>query len=349
MRAILAIDRERMLDDRPALTAIARGLAEAGIQQTHVIAQSATPSPPLLEDVDVVQVPMPLRWTRRAAELDTAAQALSKSPVDVLFFSGDAASRTARELATRLEVPIACDVWRRDQVESARRTPFVDTWIARSEVLAGGLRDSLQHGTVITARPPIEAGSVARLPDTRPSLVMLDPGGPRKHGAEMIEALASVLSTRPDLEAFLELRGPRAARLWKTADELGILERVTVLERVGMLAQLVGAATIVAAPDPDGPARSLLPTAMCGGAVVVADAHVQDELLVSNETAILLEQPASRPWSEAISGLLSDPGTRQEISHAGALSARAACRPDTALAAWVTALTAAAQPTPHTL
>ena len=347
MRVALTIDSDRLLDDRPALASVARGLADAGIQQTLVAADAT--SPPLVDDLDVVAAPMPLRWTRRTGKLDTAAQALSRSPVDVLFFSGDDAARTAHELASRLEVPIACDVWKSSQVENAKRSPFVDTWIARTDSLAEGLRSSLQHGTVITARPPIDAGSVARLPDTRPSLVMLDPGGSKKHGPQMIEVLAAVLEARSDLEVFLELRGPRANRLWKAADDLNILGSVTVLDRLGMLAPLVGGATIVAAPDPDGPARSLLPMAMCGGAAVVAASTVQDDLLVSNQTALLIEHPEPDSWVKAILGLLSDPATRQRISHAAAQTAREACRPDTAVAAWVTALTAAAEPAPYTL
>ncbi len=345
----LLIAPARLLDERPVFAAIAQGLADAGIRQTHVAASTTPPPSPLLEGTDWVSAPMPLRWGRRRSELDAAAQTLSRSPIDALFYSGDEAARTARELAARLEVPIACDVWRADQVVAARRLPYIDTWITRTDALAGAMRSSLKHGTVITARPPVQFGTTARLPDTRPSLVMLDPGASRKTGPPMIEAVSEVLKSRPDLEAFLELRGPRAPRLWKEADRLHILDRVTVLDRVGMLAPLVGAATIVAAPDPEGPARSVLPMAMCGGAALVADSHVQDDLLIANETAILVSQPESGPWCEAMSGLLADPATRQRISHAGARTARNACRPDTAMAAWVTALTAAAAPTPHAL
>jgi len=347
MHVVLAIEHTRLRDDRPTLAKIAQGLLEAGIEQTHVLGspQSGAPVTPLLEDIDTHSTPMPPRWGYRAEAISVLSPLISRRPVDVLCWSGDGASVTARDLATRLEIPLACDTWRAEQIDGSPRRPYVDTWIARSNAIADGLRSALRHGTVITARPPIDLPPSMRTPDTRPSIVVLDPGpgGKRKYATPLLEALAAVLKQRPDVEAFLELRGGTSHRLWRIVSKLGLCERVTVLGHVGMLGPLVAGATIVVSPDPTGPARTLIPMAMCGGAAMVCASSEWEDLLMPGQTA---QVPASFDvvgWTAAIGELLADPPKRQAIAQAGERAARAECRPDTAIAAWITAITASAE------
>jgi glycosyltransferase involved in cell wall biosynthesis len=346
MHVVLTIDHDRLRDDRPALVMIAQGLLEAGIEQTHVLGlpPSGVAVTPLHEDVQTLATPMPPRWGYRSEAVRDLAPIISRRPVDVLCWSGDAAATTARDLATRLEVPLACDTWRADQVVAARRRPYVDTWIARSSAIAEALRSSLRHGTVITARPPIDLPATLRTPDTRPTIVVLDPGaGRRRDASAVMEALKEVLAQRPDAEAFLELRGGASHRLWRIASKLDLLERVTVLDQVGTLGPLVAAATVVVAPDQAGPARTLIPMAMCGGAAVVAASTACEDLLVADETATIPDRLDAEGWTSAIGGLLSDPPHRQRLARAGKLLAQAECRPDTAIAAWATAIAASAE------
>lgn len=346
MHVILTIDHDRLQDDRPTLVKIAQGLLEAGIEQTHVLGspQSGELATPLVEDIDTHSTTMPPRWGYRAEAAGVMSPLISRRPVDVLCWSGDGAAVTARDLATRLEIPLACDTWRAEQIDGASRRPYVDTWIARSNAIADGLRSIIHHGTVITARPPIDLPPSMRTPDTRPSIVVLDPGpGKHKDAVPLLEALAAVLKQRPDVEAFLELRGGTSHRLWRIVSKLGLCERVTVLGHVGMLGPLVAGATILVSPDPAGPARTLIPMAMCGGAAIVCASSEWEDLLIPGQTA---QVPASfdvTGWTAAIGGLLADPPTRQAIAQAGEQAAKAECRPDTAIAAWITAITASAE------
>ena len=346
MHVILAIDHNRLQDDRPALAKIAQGLLEAGIEQTHVLGspKNGEPMTPLLEDIDTHSTIMPPRWGYRAEAASALSPLISRRPVDVLCWSGEGAAVTARDLATRLEIPLACDTWRAEQIDNAHRRPYVDTWIARSIAIADGLRSILRHGTVITARPPIDLPPSMRLPDTRPSIVVLDPGpGKHKDAVSLLEALAAVLKQRPDAEAFLELRGGTSHRLWRIVSKLGLCERVTVLSHVGMLGPLVAGATIVVSPDPAGPARTLIPMAMCGGAAMVCASSEWEDLLIPDQTVQVPVSFDASGWAAAIGGLLADPLKRQAIAQAGEQAARVECRPDTAVAAWITAITASAE------
>ncbi len=349
MHLLMVIDGPRLDDDRRPLQHIARGLRDASVEQTHILAapEDQQAIEPLLEDVVPIETEMPVRWWRRGAQAATLARQLEPQSIDAIFWSGDAATVLAHDLAAHLEVPLIGDVWRLDQVERARRNPWVDTWIARSERVGSLLRDAVSHGTLVTARPPVDTTAMARLPDTRPTLVVLDPGSRTRDAEYLVEAIAQLLLERPDLETFFELQGGSSQRLWRMLQQADLLERVTVLDQMGSLTPLVAESSILVAPDPSGPARSLIPLSMCGGTAVVAASSACEDLLVHNETALILNPGDSAAWAAALGSLLSDPPLRQRLAQTGRTHALKACRAETAIAAWITAITSSAEPAPY--
>ena len=350
-RIVMAIDLPRRLDDDIALVAIARGLHDAGIEQTHVLGVHGEGHTltPLIPEADVIAAPMPQRWWNRRRVVDHVAGELSKRPHDLLLWSGNDAAVLAREVAARLEIPLVGDVWRQDQVIAAKRSPLVDAWIARSERLEFQLRNQVQAATVVTARPPLGLSIPPRLPDRRPSIVVLDLGRSQRDAAPLLDALAQLLDGRPDVEAFLELRGGSSHKLWKLAPERGLLERVSVLDRVGTMRRLVAEATIVVAPDPGGPARRLIPLAMVGGAAIVAATDACDELLEHNDTAIIVSEATMEHWLTAMRSLIESPAERQRLAREGQQRASTLCRADTAMDSWITAILATMEPPSYPL
>ena len=274
MHAIMMIDHERLADDHPCFSAVSAALLDAGIGQTHVfgVARSTTRPHQVEPTIDPLPASMPLRWWNRRQTLSDLIPALERQTADAVYWSGDRAASLAWEVAAILELPLIADAWTIGHVENARRAPFVDTWLARSEAIAEGLRHSVPHGTVITTRPPIDARPPQRLPDMRPSLLVLDPGHAGKNAPELVEAITELTTARPDVEVFMELRGRSAHRWWRILNQHRLLERVSVLDHVGMLAPLAGRASIVLAPDPLASARSIIPTAMCCGAAMAHQA-----------------------------------------------------------------------------
>jgi glycosyltransferase involved in cell wall biosynthesis len=174
-------------------------------------------------------------------------------------------------------------------------------------------------------------------------MVILDPGGPPREAQYLVGALGRVIEQRPDLEVFVELRSGASHRLWQMLQKSGLLDTVTVLDHVGALVPLVAKASVVVAPAPQGPARSLIPLSMCGGAAVVAASTACDELLIHNETALVLGPGDADTWAAALGALLSDPPLRQRLARTGRSRATDACREETALAAWITAITSSTE------
>ena len=343
---LFVIDQLRQEDDAIALTAIAQGLMDAGIDQTHLLASPSDGQQisPILEGVDCISTRMPRRWWGRARTAQDCAAHFARRPVDLVFWSGDQAASLSRELAAELESPLIGDVWKRSQVDAAKRSPLVDAWIARTDSLSAQLRDELNAGTVITARPPVSVQRSSRLPGRRPAIVMLDPGQSTRHAAPLLDALRSTLDARPDIEAFLELRGGASHTLWKMVKERGLLEHVSVLDRVGTMGRLVAEATIVVAADPDGPARTVIPLAMAGGAAIIAASNACEELLEDDVTARLVDTCEAERWHNAMISLITEPPLRQQLAHEGQRRAQAATRHDTALDAWLTAFTTTMEP-----
>lgn len=345
---VFAIDELRQEDDAIALSAIAKGLLDAGIEQTHLLAtpRGGQQITPLLEDIECMSVRMPRRWWGRAHTNRELASHFTRRPVDLVFWSGDQAASLARDLAAQLEAPLVGDVWTRSQVDAARRSPLVDAWIARTDSVADQLRDVLKAGTVITARPPVSVERPTRLPGRRPSIVVLDPGPSTRHAGPLLDGLRVTIDARPDIEAFLELRGGASHTLWKMVKARGLLEHVSVLDRIGTMGRLVAEATIVVAPDPEGPARTVIPLAMAGGAAVIAASDRCEELLEDNVTARLIDVFDADRWHNAIIELIAEPPLRQRLAHEGQRRAIAATRQDTAMDAWITALTTTMESAP---
>lgn len=348
---LIAIDEARREDDQIALSAVGSGLLKANIELTHLLAEPAEGRAltPLLEEVQCLRAPMPQRWWSRNRIARALADQLSRRPVDLVLWSGDGAALLARDLAALLEVPLIGDVWRRDQVDAARRSPLVDAWITRTEALGQALRSVLKAGTVITARPPLHVRATTRLPDRRPAMVVLDPGKSPRHAEPLLDALTSVLAVRPDLEVFLELRGGTSHTLWKMAKRRGLLAHVSVLDRVGTMGRLVAEATIVVAADPSGPARTLIPIAMCGGAVLIAASNSCEELLEHGVTAVLVEDGDAARWHTAMLNMIVEPPVRHRLAHEGQRRAQQACHRDAAMDAWLTAITTTMEPSPYPL
>ena len=346
MHLAMIIDGPRREDDAPTLTAVMSTMQEAGIEQTHILNTTThgIAAEPLIEGADIRTTPMPGRWWSRHHAANTLADTFMKKRVDALFWSGDDAAQMAYRLAMRLEVPLMADVWTRDQAMAASSSPHVETWIARSQAVADIIRDHQPNGTIIVARPPLSTWPPPRLPGQRPSIVCLDPGSHAGGTTRTADILRRIAESRTDAELFVELKGGRSHQLWRQLHQQDLLDRVTVLDQVGVLGQLVAAATIVLAPDPSGPARSLLPLALAGDAAVITASVDCEDLLVPDETTILSDPQHPTHMADACLDLLESPSKRSTMADAGRRLARAACHPDECHAAWITACRSTMEP-----
>lgn len=344
-RVLVAVDQARAQDESGTWQRIAKGLQDAGMEQIHLLAptEDRPPPAPLLQDVEVLTCPMPLPWWRVRTQGEALARQIEPRSIDVLLASGDGATSALLPVRDRLDIPLMVDVWRGSQIDQVD-TIRADLWIARSEALADALRAKVDHGTVVTARSPIVQKPVTRLPDKRPALVVLDPGDRPRLWTPLLDALANILDTRPDLECFMELRHRRSHRLWRQLRQRQLLTRISVEATAGPLESLVAAATMVIAPDPNMPCRTIMSTAMAGGAVLLAASDQHDELIRDQDTAMVINPHTATAWREAMLMVLEDPQKRHDWSRHAIEAVSAACQPDAVMAAWVTAIASATAP-----
>ena len=349
-RILLAFDQARAEDESVTWRRIAMGLRDSGIQQVHLrAARHEGPAPAaLLEDTAVLTCPMPLPWWRTRTLGDRLARQIESHSVDALVASGEGAVSALVPVRDRLDIPLLVDVWRGSQLDQFDAIR-ADLWIARSEALAEALRKRVEHGTVVTARAPIVQTPATRLPDKRPSLVVLDPGDRPRLWDALLDALTTVLEARPDLECIMELRNRREHRLWRQLRQRELLSRISVESTAGPLESLVAAATMVVAPDPSMPCRTIISTAMAGGAVLLAASAKNDELIRDRDTAVVVDQGTATQWTEAMQMVLEDPQKRHDWSRHAIAAVSAACEPESTLAAWVTAVASATAPSSYAI
>jgi len=350
MRLLLAIDTPRFQDEAGTWRAIAKELLNAGIEQVHLLADAgdAAPRPVLLEGVESLTTQLPPAWWRRRRAAHRLTHQIDELGIDVLLASGPAAVASLIPVRDQLDIPLLVDVWRHEQI-GAIDSIRADVWLARSEALADALRGRIEHGTVVTTRSPIAQQPVTRMPDKRPSLVVLDPGSRPRDWEPILHALTDVLESRPDLECFMELRSDRSHRLWRQLRQRGLLERVSVEPTAGPLEQLVAAATMVAAPDPAMPCRTIVSSSMAGGAVLLATSSQNDDLIRHGDTAVVVDEATGTAWTHAMESILQDPQRRHDLSRHAIAALEAAAHYETAMPAWITAIGSAAAPASYPL
>jgi glycosyltransferase involved in cell wall biosynthesis len=142
----------------------------------------------------------------------------------------------------------------------------------------------------------------------------------------LLEALARVHQTRPDLRACLLGEGPLATALQEQAATLGLTEALTFLGRLAdssALARLYNSARVlVCASTSEGGPRVTLEAMACGTPVISTPVGVMKDLLAENGRAFLVFHWGAAELAQKIQLVLGDEALCQQLAHNGQIAAR---------------------------
>jgi hypothetical protein len=320
MHVGLVVDEERLLHEHIVLNRLTIGLIDQGASLTRFVPQK----PPIEGFADLeqrvalvaqrVEVPMHLpRWLHRIRTRQLAA-GLEKTVPDVLYAAGRDAWTVARELAAAVERPVALDVWSAELVRAVprgRAAQVVAAYVAPTEPIGDLLRDRVDPGLVSVIPPGVgvarEPREVFAEPDRAISVAIF--GGCRDVSSytAMLAGLAGLVREVPQLQAAIELRGPRAHAIWREAQRLGLLTNLSAIRDAAPLRPLLTRCDVLIMPERFGEMRTLILEAMASQMAIITAADPFLDMLDDGQTVAVVPEDTPEAWSRQLRRVLLDP------------------------------------------
>ncbi len=337
MRALVIIDTIFAARERAMLSRLELGLADDGIRVVHAVpagaaakeeAASGAGQPVFASAVTYSDAAIPFSLGIRAQRLCAAvrrAEGLDDDePVaDIIHAWGGGTWAMAMELGRLERAPMILEVWRAGLVSRAATLSETKDQTRRLMLLSPDQaidRALAAAGVAIPVRSApwgVFTPSATRLPfDTdRPlSAMVIGSGQDQGSFTAAILGLADVVKERPDTLIFVDAEAAQRTKLWKAANELGIVPNLTLIDQLEARRDLVLDGDLLIVPEARGEQRSILLEAMAGGMIVVAAADPMVSSLQNGFTARLIGSSTGRAWGEGLLAILRDPRACRELA-----------------------------------
>jgi glycosyltransferase involved in cell wall biosynthesis len=200
---------------------------------------------------------------------------------------------------------------------------------ARAALLALGLEPERVVVMPASVDPARVRAATAAQPDPRYDVVTACQLIPRKRLGELLQALAIVRETHPDLRAAIAGRGPLRESLEAEAERLGLGDAVDFLGFVADVERVYAGARVFALPSQrEGLSIAMTEAMACGVPVVVTDIGEARDVVVHGRTGFLHEVGDVPALAAHLSRLLSDEGLRLAMSDAAVEAVRSTSSPE---------------------
>ncbi|MHC4993317.1 MAG: glycosyltransferase family 4 protein [Planctomycetota bacterium] len=316
----LIVDEERLLHEHVLLNRLAIGMIDHGAKLTRFV-----PDRPRIQGFDDleervaliatrVDVPMRIPGWLRAARTRRLVAALERSVPDVLYAVGTRAWPVALDLAAAIERPVALDIWSAGQlrfVPRGRAAHVVSAYVAPTEPVARLLRERVEPELVSVIPPgvaiPPDPTPILREPDELIALAIVGSGRDVPAYTSMLAGLSRVVREMPQIQACIELRGPRAHAIWREARRLELLGNLSAIRDAAPLRTLLTGCDALLMPERFGEIRSLVLEAMASTMTIIAARDPYLEMLVDGETACSITEDTPEAWARSMQRLFGDP------------------------------------------
>ena len=335
MHVALIVDHDRWHREHALVGRLAAGLRDRDIQLTAVLPEAvrtdAVGDEPPLDGVAEVYTPMQVPpWMRRARARQLAASLPAGVP-DVIHAIGEEAWRVALDLARELDRPVTLEVWTAElinRVPPGRAAARVAGYIALSDPIAEALRHRVDAHLVsvvpIGIEIPAQPREVLTNRDESMTLAILGSGRDLVGYRAVLTGLSRLISDLPQIQACLELRGPGEHEIWRHARRLDLLGHISSIVDAAMHRPLLTGCDVLVLPERQGQIRSIVLEAMAAGMPAVTADDPYLDILVPDETALIVDHAVPDDWTDKLRSVLTDPAVAPRLA-ASARSAVADC------------------------
>ncbi len=298
------------------------GLADEGIRVVQAFPHGIEPASGgmLSETVHFGDTGPPLSLRRRAAATATSLVAAAKSsdgdPPQIVHAFGSPVWDFGFALAERLDAAFILEAWRAGLSRPVQR--IFAKCQGRDGLLALCPDIELMQ-QLRTEAPGIavrhspwgvyadEPTNTVLKPGKARTIMVAGAGYDRPAFAAAMHAIAEVMRTRQDMLVFVDALAARRTDLWKLADQLGIRERMSLVDEMDTNRDLVLRGDVLILPEARGEQRTLVLEAMGRGMPVVAAADPLNSSLIDQRSALLVPPGVRTKWTQQLEALLSNP------------------------------------------
>ncbi len=325
MHVVLIVDHDRWRREHALVGRLVAGLRDLDVQITAILPEAARSDAiddePPLEGVAEVYTPMQVPpWMRRARARRTAASLPAGVP-DVIHAIGEEAWRVALDLARELDLPVTLEVWTAElinRVPPGRAAARVAGYIALSDPIAEALRHRVDAHLVsvvpIGVEIPAQPREVLTNRDDSMTLAILGSGRDLVGYRAVLTGLSRLISDLPQIQACLELRGPGEHEIWRHARRLDLLGHISSVVDAAMHRPLLTGCDVLVLPERQGQVRSIVLEAMAAGMPAVAADDPYFDILVPDQTALIVDHAVPDDWTDKLRSVLTDPAVAPRLA-----------------------------------
>lgn len=317
MHVLLLADAPFAEHERALLERVSAGLLGEGVRTTLALPKNAGTEFSLVSD--------PIRYSNRgliftqriraqqvAARIAGNTQDLRKL-VTVVHVLGGAAWTMGLELAQIFSAALAMEVWRGGLVDRAvQLKPSPEVPIALIAPDRPIERAMIEAGVTL----PVRVAPWGAYAPPRPtpilragrhvSIVFCSSGRDTERCREAFEGVCRVVAERDDAMLFVAESAAHRAGLWAMAEKAGILDRISLMDRLEDRRDLVLRCDAIIYPDARHEQRTLLLDAMAHGLLVIAAPDplvsvIQDQITVASPSTI-----SPQGWADVLRERLAD-------------------------------------------
>lgn len=233
--------------------------------------------------------------------------------LDIVHVFGGSAWNFGVDLARRTNALAALEVWRPGLAERARSFRSGDARVAFFAPSPGIERALLREGAGLLVRLTPwgvhlpKAGHPILRPDRVTSIMLAGSGRSESGFMNAFVGACNVVAGREDTMLFVDADAAGRTNLWKQARELGVLDRVSLIDATEDRRDLVVRADILLYPENRGEQRTLVLDAMASGMAILALEDPMVASLIPEQTARILKDPSSVTWETELRRLLEHP------------------------------------------
>jgi hypothetical protein len=322
MHVAMIVDEERLEQESAMLDRVAVGLIGEGLDLTHV----RPPSDATAEAGDDVHTTELLTNRRvlppvRSEMTRNLAATLEKATPDVLFAHGQRAWRLSLDLARRLELPLALEVWSAPQVRQivrGRKAGLISACVTPTSAMADAIAEHIDRDLICCVPPGVAIPPRPRAIFREPPVALAIIGGGRDVPAyrAMLGGLSRLSHDGAPIQAFIELHGPYEHEIWRHARRLDLLDRISAISDANHHRALLTCCDVLVVPERFGELRSLMIEAMAAGIPVVASVDPYLDMLNHETNALLIAEPEAESWARGLSRMVSEPEQARTLGEA---------------------------------
>ncbi|MCZ6836611.1 MAG: glycosyltransferase, partial [Planctomycetota bacterium] len=131
----------------------------------------------------------------------------------------------------------------------------------------------------------------------------------------MLGGLSRINREYPNLHIFLELRGTGQHEIWRYAQKLKLMGRISCLSDASPNRRLLTQCDMMLLPERYGELYSIMLEAMANGMAIIASHDSMLDMLRPDETALQADTVSPEEWANLIRRSIQDPEASRQLGH----------------------------------